>query len=115
MSVVNDLVQELQRAGVSEVDSSNLGRALYSTDASLYRVVPSAIAFPRSIVEVMAALDVCSRLGIPFTTRGAGTSIAGNAIGTGLVIDVSRYFDRVIGVDGEAESCLLYTSPSPRD
>jgi FAD/FMN-containing dehydrogenase/Fe-S oxidoreductase len=103
----SDLVQELRRVGVVDVDGSNLGRALYSTDASLYRVVPKVIAFPRNADEVIAALDVSRRLNVPFTTRGAGTSIAGNAIGTGLVIDVSRYMHAIVSIDAESESAVV--------
>lgn len=105
--VVSDLVNELRRAGVSEVDTSNLSRALYSTDASLYRVVPTAVAFPKSADEVIAALNVCRQLSVPFTTRGSGTSIAGNSIGVGLVIDVSRYMNRIVEIDADAQSAVV--------
>ncbi|WP_413464388.1 FAD-binding and (Fe-S)-binding domain-containing protein [Dietzia sp. PP-33] len=76
--------------------------AEYSYDASNYRVVPAAVLFPRSEAEVATALAVCHRLGVPATARGGGTSMAGNAIGTGLVLDVSRYMNRVLEVDETA-------------
>jgi FAD/FMN-containing dehydrogenase/Fe-S oxidoreductase len=107
VALASDLLRELRSAGLAEVDASNLGRALYSTDASLYRVVPSAIAFPRNVDEIVAALDVCRRLNVPFTTRGAGTSIAGNAIGTGLVIDLSRHMNNIIDIDVDAEAAVV--------
>src|SRR6266550_1495508 len=82
------LVAALRRAGVREVDASARRRAEYSADASNYRVVPQAVAFPRHRDEVAAALSVCREFGVPLIARGAGTSIAGNAVGTGLVLAV---------------------------
>ncbi|HWE91794.1 MAG TPA: FAD-linked oxidase C-terminal domain-containing protein [Pseudonocardiaceae bacterium] len=97
-----DLVRELRRAGVSEVDISTRRRAEYSADASLYRVVPTAVAFPRSADEVVAAVETCRRLGVPITPRGAGTSIAGNAVGSGLVLDFSRHLHGIHQIDPDA-------------
>ena len=82
-AVTADLVDGLRRAGLSEVDDSSRRRAEYSTDASNYRVVPAAVAFPRHTDEVVAAAAVAREAGVPLTVRGAGTSVAGNAVGTG--------------------------------
>lgn len=106
-TVVHDVVAELRAAGVGDVDASSTTRALYSTDASLYRVVPQAVVRPRTIEEVLAVVDVCQRNGIPITSRGAGTSIAGNAIGTGVVIDFSKHLNRVHDVDVEARTARV--------
>src|SRR5690606_15342389 len=74
----------LERAGLSAtIDRAQ--RASYSSDASLYRASPQAIAFPRSSEEIITALDVARRLGVPLVPRGAGTSVAGNAISTGIL------------------------------
>src|SRR5262249_36054163 len=101
-SMTTDLLAALRRAGLREVDPSRRRGAEYSTDASLYRVVPSAVAFPRSTDDVLAAVDVCRELSVPLTARGAGTSIAGNAVGTGLVLDFSRHLNAVRSIDAEA-------------
>ena len=69
-----ELADALRRAGLSDVDDSGLARALYSSDASLYRVLPQAVVRPRHIDEIPAALEVCRSLGVPLTARGAGTS-----------------------------------------
>ncbi|MEV5410206.1 FAD-binding and (Fe-S)-binding domain-containing protein [Thermopolyspora sp. NPDC052614] len=82
-------------------------RAEYSTDASLYRVPPAAVAFPRDAGEVAAALEVCRAAGVPLTARGAGTSIAGNAVGPGLVLDFSRHMGAVREVDPERRTALV--------
>jgi FAD/FMN-containing dehydrogenase/Fe-S oxidoreductase len=97
----------LRRAGIAEVDDSTRRRAEYATDASNYRVVPSAVVFPRHVDEVLAALDVAARLGVPFTSRGGGTSTAGNSIGPGVVADFSRHLNAVLDVDVEGRTARL--------
>ena len=97
-----DVVAELRRAGVREVDDSALARELYSSDASLYRVPPQVVVRPHDADEVAAALAACRLTGVPLTARGAGTSIAGNAVGTGVVLDFSRHMHAVLDVDEEA-------------
>jgi FAD/FMN-containing dehydrogenase/Fe-S oxidoreductase len=99
--VTTDLPAALRRAGLRDVSGAPVQRAAYSSDASLYRVVPAAVAWPRHADEVAAALETCRALGIPVTCRGAGTSIAGNAVGTGLVLDFSRHLNRVLDLDPE--------------
>ena len=102
-----DVVGELKRLGVTDVDDSSLTRALYSTDASLYRVVPQVVVRPRSTEEVLATIAACRATGTPLTSRGAGTSIAGNAVGTGVVMDLTRHLNRVHEIDVEARTARV--------
>jgi FAD/FMN-containing dehydrogenase/Fe-S oxidoreductase len=102
-----ELAAELRRAGIGDVDDSGLARALYSSDASLYRILPRAVVRPRDADEIVATLEVCRSLGVPLTARGAGTSIAGNAVGAGVVLDTSRYVNRVRAVDREARTATV--------
>ncbi|MGY1743453.1 MULTISPECIES: FAD-binding and (Fe-S)-binding domain-containing protein [unclassified Blastococcus] len=102
-----ELAEALRRAGLSDVDDSGLARALYSSDASLYRVLPRAVVRPRHPDELVAALEVCRSLGVPLTARGAGTSIAGNAVGPGVVVDTSRYLNGVRAIDPEARTATI--------
>ena len=104
---LSDLVGELRRRGVSDVDDSTLTRALYSSDASLYRVVPQVVVRPRHRDELVAILDTAHETGAPVTMRGAGTSIAGNAVGTGIVVDTLRHLNRVLSVDPEARTAVV--------
>ncbi|MDQ1014116.1 FAD/FMN-containing dehydrogenase [Streptomyces afghaniensis] len=64
---------------------------LYAYDASNYRVPPRAVVFPRDADDVVAVLRACRETHVPVTARGGGTSMAGNAIGPGVVLDFSRY------------------------
>lgn len=102
-----DVVSTLRRLGVADVDDSSLTRALYSTDASLYRVVPQVVVRPRSVEEVLATVETARRTGVPITARGAGTSIAGNAVGTGIVLDFSKHLNRVHDVDAETRTARV--------
>jgi FAD/FMN-containing dehydrogenase/Fe-S oxidoreductase len=102
---LNELVLQLRRRSVEDVlDTTELTRALYTSDASLYRVVPQAVARPRAVEEVAAVLDAARAAGIPVTMRGAGTSCAGNAVGPGLILDTSRYLNKIIEIDPEART-----------
>nr|WP_282948282.1 FAD-binding and (Fe-S)-binding domain-containing protein [Cellulomonas endometrii] len=89
----------MRSAVAGGVDDSSRRRAEYSTDASNYRVVPSVVVFPRDVDDALAALEVARGLGVPVTSRGGGTSVAGNAVGTGVVLDWSRHVNRVLDVD----------------
>ncbi|HEX2704304.1 MAG TPA: FAD-binding oxidoreductase, partial [Candidatus Lustribacter sp.] len=102
-----ELTAALRRAGIHDADDSRLARALYSSDASLYRIPPLAVVRPRHRDEVAAVLSVCRDLGVPVTARGAGTSIAGNAIGPGVVLDYSRHLNHVLHVDAEARTAVV--------
>jgi FAD/FMN-containing dehydrogenase len=102
-----DVVAELRRRGVTDVDDSVLTRALYSSDASLYRVVPQVVARPRAGDDLEAVLDAARATGVPVTMRGAGTSIAGNAVGPGIVVDTVRHLNRVVSVDPEARTATV--------
>jgi FAD/FMN-containing dehydrogenase/Fe-S oxidoreductase len=102
-----ELVDALRRAGLADVDDSGLVRALYSSDASLYRVLPRAVVRPRHVDEIVATLETCRTLGVPLTARGAGTSIAGNAVGAGVVLDTSRYLSAVHAIDAEARTAIV--------
>jgi len=106
-ATTTDVVAELRRAGVTDVDDSTITRALYSTDASLYRVVPQVVVRPRSTEEVLATIAASRTTGVPLTSRGAGTSIAGNAIGTGIVMDFTRHLNRVHEIDVEARTARV--------
>jgi hypothetical protein len=101
------LADALARAGVADVLCDDGSRARYSSDASLYRVVPTAVVRPRDADEVEATLDVARLHGVPVVARGVGTSVAGNAISTGIVLDFSRHMDAVLEIDPEARTARV--------
>ena len=97
-AVSDEVAAALRSAGVAEVDFSTRCRAEYSSDASKYRLVPAAVVSPRHRDEAAAAIEVCRELGVPLVSRGAGTSIAGNAVRSGVILDFSRHLNQVSAV-----------------
>lgn len=104
---MGDLAAALRRAGLSEVDDSTRRRAEYSTDASLYRVLPEVVVFPRDADDIPAIVEVARSHGLSLTPRGAGTSIAGNAVGSGIVVDFSRHLHRIQCIDPESATAVV--------
>ena len=103
VGVDDDVLGSALRATVrGQVRTDAGSRALYATDASNYRVPPRAVVLPRSVDDVQAVVAFCREHGVPLTARGAGTSISGNAIGPGVVLDFSRHLDAVLEVDPSA-------------
>ena len=99
---VRDLAAHLRERIDGEVDASTRRRAEYSTDASNYRVPPAVVVTPRDADDLIAALDAARDAGATVTMRGGGTSVAGNSIGPGVVIDTSRHMHRILDLDPEA-------------
>ena len=79
-------------------------RAAYTSDASIYRRFPAAILEPRDEADVVAACALARERGWPIVSRGGGTSVAGNAIGEGLVLDHSRSHDAILTIDADRET-----------
>lgn len=90
-----------------DVDASSLTRSMYSTDASNYRVVPDIVVLPQTSDDVIAALDIAREYSLAVTARGGGTSMAGNSIGPGLVLDFSKYMNRVLHIDPENHTATV--------
>ncbi len=101
------LVPRLRAAIRGEVRADREVRALYASDASNYRVPPGAVVAPRTADELAAVVALAAEAGVPVTMRGAGTSIAGNAIGRGLVVDASRHLSGVLALDPEAATATV--------
>ncbi|MER5214402.1 FAD-linked oxidase C-terminal domain-containing protein [Streptomyces sp. NPDC002838] len=97
----------LGRGDCGEVAADAGRRAQYSADASNYRRIPLAVVFPRERRHVLNALAECRRLGVPVTSRGAGTSTSGQAVGPGVVLDFSRYFNRLLALDPQARTATV--------
>jgi FAD/FMN-containing dehydrogenase/Fe-S oxidoreductase len=91
----------LQKEVRGEVRFDRLSRALYSTDASVYQIVPAGVVLPRCEEDVVAAVRACARLGVPLTARGGGTSQAGQCIGPGVILDCSKYFHEILEVNAQ--------------
>ncbi|WP_193025090.1 FAD-binding and (Fe-S)-binding domain-containing protein [Corynebacterium casei] len=82
-------------------------RAAYSSDASIFRRIPKAVLEPKSVEDIRDGIAVAKARGWSIISRGGGTSVAGNAIGTGLIIDTSRYFNRILDIDGDNRTATV--------
>ncbi|MFF9150250.1 FAD-binding and (Fe-S)-binding domain-containing protein [Streptomyces sp. NPDC014861] len=101
------LAADLRAAVAGEVDFTAAARALVTMDASNYRRVPAGTVAPRDADDVAAALAVCRARGVPVVPRGAGTSIGGQATGTGVVLDLTRHLHGLVSVDPEARTAVV--------
>jgi FAD/FMN-containing dehydrogenase/Fe-S oxidoreductase len=93
------LLRDLEQHISGEVRFDPVSRALYATDASVYQIEPLGVIVPRSRDDVVRAVEIASRHRVSITARGGGTSQAGQAIGAGVVIDTSKYLNRVLEVN----------------
>ena len=93
---------ELRRRVRGEVRFDGGSRALYSTDGSNYRQVPIGVVVPRTPQDVVEAVTAAREVGAPITMRGGGTSLAGQCCNVALVIDCSKYLNRIVDLDYEA-------------
>lgn len=99
LAATDELLPRLRRSIRGEVRADREARALYASDASNYRVLPAAVVAPETVDELAAVVAMAVEARVPLTMRGAGTSIAGNAIGRGLVVDASRHLAGILDLD----------------
>ncbi|MFH9178741.1 FAD-binding and (Fe-S)-binding domain-containing protein [Streptomyces albogriseolus] len=107
MTDQRELAAALREAVRGEVDLGVTARALTTMDASNYRRIPLGVIAPRDADDVTAALSVCREHGVPVVPRGGGTSIAGQATGTGIVLDFTRHMNRLLSLDPEAGTAVV--------
>ncbi len=98
-----EFVQDLRKA-LSEVYFDRITRLLYSTDASSYQMMPVGVAIPKSEDEVVAAVEIAGKHAVPILPRGGGSSLAGQAIGHALILDFSRYLDRILEINPQEKT-----------
>src|SRR4051812_41985321 len=93
------LVRHLRKHVSGEVRFDETTRRLYSTDASIYQVMPQGVVIPRTEQDLIAAVQIALETRTPITPRGGGTSLSGQSIGPGLVIDCSKYLNAIRDAD----------------
>ena len=95
----SDLERELRKVVEGDVRFDDYSRLLYASDASMYQVEPIGVVMPRSAADVHAVLELANRYNVPVLPRGGGTSLAGQTVNHAVVLDFSRYMNRVLEVD----------------
>ncbi len=107
MSLPPDFINELKKHFKGEIRTDLASRILYSTDASIYQIEPRGVVIPRSQDDLQAAVGLAAKYTIPILPRGAGTSLAGQAIGEALILDCSRWLDSIVEIDPESRSATV--------
>ncbi|MBZ4016010.1 FAD-binding and (Fe-S)-binding domain-containing protein [Streptomyces purpurogeneiscleroticus] len=102
-----DLERSLRANLDGEVRFDDYTRHLFSRDASMYAITPLGVVFPRHADDVRAAVAAAAEHGVPLLPRGAGTSLAGQTTGSGLVIDLSRHMNRIVELDPDGRTALV--------
>jgi FAD/FMN-containing dehydrogenase/Fe-S oxidoreductase len=97
----DDLRRSLEKRLGGEVRFDKASRLMYSTDASIYEIEPIGVVIPRTYDDVFAAMETAHEFHVPVLPRGGGTSLAGQTVGAALVIDMSKYLNRVVEVNTE--------------
>ncbi|MDD2941333.1 MAG: FAD-linked oxidase C-terminal domain-containing protein [bacterium] len=102
MSKQNNIIAFLgfcESAGIAEVHTDSLHRFAYATDASIYEVQPEAVIFPRNKYGLKLLVKKAAELKIPLIPRAAGTSLAGQCVGNGVILDLGRHLNRIIEIN----------------
>lgn len=101
LEFVND--RQIKQHFKGEIRHDITSRILYSTDASIYQIEPLGVAFPRTIEDLIILTETAARYAIPVLPRGSGSSLAGQAIGHALILDTSRYLNRILELNLEEQ------------
>lgn len=94
-----DLFDQLKSTFEGDLYSEEIYRLMYATDASVYREIPMAVVYPRSIEDIKKLIFLAGKHNLTLIPRGAGTSLAGQVVGQGIVVDLSRYFNKIIEIN----------------
>ena len=98
---MNDKLGQLGQELEGEFYYDTVMRTLYATDASAYREMPLAVALPRSIADIRKLISFARSEKVSLIPRTAGTSLAGQVVGKGIIVDVSKYFTRILELNKE--------------
>ena len=96
-----DFLAELDKQVAGDLRTDQMSRILYSTDASIYQMMPHGVLIPNTVEDLFAAVELAARYDIPLLPRTGGSSLAGQAVNEALVIDFTRHLDQVLEVNAE--------------
>jgi len=109
--VTNELLKQfaadVRRAGLGELRLDPASRQLYSSDASIYQIVPLGVAFPRHEEDLIGLVSLANNYGIPILPRGSGTSLAGQAVGPAVIIDFSKHLNQLLDLNPDEGSAWV--------
>lgn len=100
-------LEQLSKALEGDLFYDELHRVIYATDASVYQIKPLAVAQPKTVADIQTLVRFANEHQIPLTPRTAGTSLAGQTVGSGIIVDVSKYFTQIISLDQENKTVTV--------
>jgi FAD/FMN-containing dehydrogenase/Fe-S oxidoreductase len=103
----DELARNLRQHVEGEVRFDSTSRKLYSTDASIYQIEPLGVVIPRTVADIAATVQIAAEMATPITARGGGTSLSGQSIGPGIILDCSKYLNRILDVQEEARKAVI--------
>src|SRR5262245_49214770 len=101
------LERRLKAELTGDVMFDRFSRGRYATDASHYQIMPVGVVTPRTVDEATRAISIAKEEGVPVTPRGGGTSQCGQTINTSLIVDCSKYLDKLIELDVAGRRCVV--------
>ena len=104
-----ELEKELKEKLKGEVSFEQDYRALYATDASNYRQIPVGVVFPKDKEDILKTVELCHKHDLHLLTRGGGTSLAGQCCNDGLIMDFSKYYNKILEIDPEKKTARVQT------
>src|SRR6185369_2150384 len=107
MSLPQEFLYELHKHFTGDIRTDLASRVLYSTDASIYQIEPTGVVLPRTQEDLIAAVELAAKYKIPVLPRGAGTSLAGQAIGNALILDCARWLDHIVEINPEENYAVV--------
>ncbi|HCY97728.1 MAG TPA: FAD-binding oxidoreductase, partial [Polaribacter sp.] len=105
--IQNTVLKKLSASLSGVVLFDSLHKTLYATDASVYRKIPLAVAYPKDENDIKILIDFATKNKITLIPRTAGTSLAGQCVGDGIVVDVSKHFTKILAFDESAKTIKL--------
>ncbi len=101
------LLKKLSSALQGELLTDDLSKALYATDASVYRKTPTAVAYPKNKDDIKVLVAFANENKVGLIPRTAGTSLAGQCVGEGIIVDVSKHFTEILGLEQEKKQITV--------
>lgn len=106
-SIDQSLLESLKQSLDGNIEFDSLTRKLYSTDASVYQQLPTAVAFPESADDIQRLIEFANANDISLVPRTAGTSLAGQVVGSGIIVDVGKHFTTIGDIDLENRTVVV--------
>ena len=103
----NNLLNTLNNSLQGELLFDDLHKSMYATDASVYRKIPLAVAYPKNTKDIQKLIAFATEKQITLIPRAAGTSLAGQCVGDGIIVDTSKHFTNILNFDKTAKTITV--------